>query len=106
MAKRIEVISSACWGLGRNRPLQGAGPGCIGREGTSEAAPEAVRQAVGGGCQSGWGRLLSVTNAIEAGTCCQGGSGWAQAGRAAVLRGTPPTSNASLVQGPQRGSQH
>ena len=27
----------------------------IGREGTSEAAPEAVRQAVGGGCQSGWG---------------------------------------------------
>ena len=32
--------------------------GCIGREGASEAAPEAVRQAVGGGCQSGWGRLL------------------------------------------------
>ena len=29
---------------------------------------EAVRQAVGGGCQSGWGRLLSVTNAAEAGT--------------------------------------
>ena len=42
--------------------------GCIGREGTSEAAPEVVRQAVGGSCQSGWGRLLSVTNAIEAGT--------------------------------------
>ena len=42
--------------------------GCIRREGTSEAAPEAVRQAVGGGCQSGWGRLLSVTN-VEAGTC-------------------------------------
>ena len=38
------------------------------RGGTSEAAPAAVRQAVGGGCQSGWGRLLSVTNAIEAGT--------------------------------------
>ena len=35
-------------------------------------APGAVRQAVGGGCQSGWGRLLSVTNAIEAGTCCRG----------------------------------
>ena len=32
--------------------------GCIRREGTSEAAPEAVRQAAGGGCQSGWGRLL------------------------------------------------
>ena len=50
--------------------------GCMRREGTSEAAPEAVRQAVGGGCQSGWGRLLSVTNAIEAGTCCQGDSVW------------------------------
>ena len=46
------------------------------REGTAEAAPEAVRQAVGGGCQSGWGRLVSVTNAIEAGTCRLGDSGW------------------------------
>ena len=51
--------------------------GCIRREGASEAAPEAVGQAVGGGCQHGWGRLLSVTNAIEAGTCRQVGSGWA-----------------------------
>ena len=31
--------------------------GCIRREGASEAAPEAVRQAVGGGCQSGWGTV-------------------------------------------------
>ena len=38
-------------------------------------APAAVGQAVGGGCQSGWGRLLSVTNAIEAGTWL--GVGWA-----------------------------
>ena len=53
------------------------GQGCIGREGTSEVAPEAVGQAVGGGCRSGWGRLLSVTNAIEAGTWRQGDSGWA-----------------------------
>ena len=37
---------------------------CIRREGASEA----VRQAAGGGCRSGWGRLLSVTNAIEPGT--------------------------------------
>ena len=51
--------------------------GSITREGTPEAAPEPVRQAVGGGCQSGWGRLLSVTNAIEAGTWRQGDSGWA-----------------------------
>ena len=40
-------------------------------------ALEAVRQAVRGGCQSGWGRLLSVTNAIEAGTGHQGDRGWA-----------------------------
>ena len=33
--------------------------------------------AVGGGCQSGWGRLLSVTNATEAGTWRQGDSGLA-----------------------------
>ena len=51
--------------------------GCIRREGTSEAAPEAVRQAVGGGCQSGGGRLLSVTKAVEAATGRQGDSGWA-----------------------------
>ena len=44
-------------------------------------APEAVRQAVGGVRQSGWGRLLSVTNATEAGTWRQGDSGWAEAGR-------------------------
>ena len=43
--------------------------GCTGREGTSEAALDAVRQAAGGGCQSGWGRLLSVANAIQAGAC-------------------------------------
>ena len=53
------------------------GEGCIGRAGASEAGPEAVRQAVGGGCQSGWGRSLSVTNAIETGTWRQGDSGWA-----------------------------
>ena len=55
----------------------GEGPcqqGCVRREGTSEAAREAVGQAVGGGCQSGWVRLLSVTNVIEAGGGCQ--SGW------------------------------
>ena len=46
-------------------------------ERASEAAQEAVRQAVGGGCQSGWGRLLSATNATDAGICRQGDSGWA-----------------------------
>ena len=55
----------------------GDSQGCIRREGATEAAPEAVTQAVGGGCRSGWGRLLSVTNAIEAGTWRQGDSGWA-----------------------------
>ena len=28
-----------------------------------------------------WGRALSIDNAIEAGTWCQGDSGWAEAGR-------------------------
>ena len=51
------------------------------REGNSEAAPEAVGQVVGGGCQSGWGRVLSVTNAIDAGTWRQADSGWTSAGR-------------------------
>ena len=31
--------------------------GGIRKKGASEAAPEAVRQAVGGGCQSGWGAV-------------------------------------------------
>ena len=56
---------------------KGLPQGCIRRKGTSEAAPEAVRQAVGGGPRSGWRRLLSVTNAIEAGTWRQEDSGWA-----------------------------
>ena len=48
-------------------------------------APEAVRQAVGGGCQSGWGRLLSVTNANEPGTCRQRDNGWASRGSGGCL---------------------
>ena len=54
-----------------------APPRCSRRDGTSEAAPEAGRQAVGGGCRSGWGRLLSVTNANETGTWGGGDSSWA-----------------------------
>ena len=81
----IVRTSFACFlrskGIGpsvRSRPLRRGPPqGCIRREGTSEAVPAAVRQAVGGGCQSGWGRLLSVTNAIETGHWRQGDSGWA-----------------------------
>ena len=56
-----------------------------------------MRQAVGGGCQSGWGRLLSVTSAIEAGTCRQGDSGRAWAGRPeGGPAHTSPPSNAFL----------
>ena len=44
------------------------------REGASKAVPEAVRQAVEGGWQSGWGRLLPVTNAIKAGTAAVSGT--------------------------------
>ena len=67
------VGAGAGAGAGAGRCRQG----CIRRERTSEAAPEAVRQAVAGGCRSGWGRLLSVINAIEAGTWREGDSGWA-----------------------------
>ena len=60
------------WGRGVVPEVEAVGGGggrrgCIRREETSEAAPEAVREAVGGGCQSSRGRLLSVTNAIEPG---------------------------------------
>ena len=77
------------WGTARHRgPFRvRGGQGYNRREGTSEAAPEAVRQATGEGCRSGWGRLLSVTNSIEAGTWRQGDSGWAMAGRGG---GGPP----------------
>ena len=43
--------------------------GCIRREGTSEEPPEAVRQAVGGGCLSGWG-------AVTVGYKCHWGWHW------------------------------
>ena len=52
------------------RGAGGGGQGCVRRDGTSEAAPEAVGQAVGGGCQSGWRRLLLVTNAGRLWTAC------------------------------------
>ena len=87
-------------GLGRAKglpcPRNSAEQRCIRRQETSEA----VGQAVGGGYQRGWGRLLSVTHALEAGTCRQGDSGWALAGRPgawSVAGGTSSPSNASLV---------
>ena len=70
--------TGAAGGRGRGeREQRCCGQGCVRKAGASGAAPEAVRQAVGGGCQSGCGRLLSVTNAMEAGTWRQGDSGWA-----------------------------
>ena len=57
--------------------MTGGGGAGVHWKGRDEAVPEAVRQAVGGGCQSGWGQLLWVTNAIEAGTWRKGDSGWA-----------------------------
>ena len=80
--RRVEssMNSMGLWGM-RGSLGGGVDQGCIRRGRTSEATPEAIRQAIGGGCQSGWGRLLSVTNAIEAGTWRSGDSGWARAGR-------------------------
>ena len=60
---------------GRCSWLRGLGPPmhCNGTE--LGGGPEAVRQAVGGGCRNDRGRLLSVTNAMESGSCRQGDSG-------------------------------
>ena len=58
-------------GEGANRDgsfEQGVGRGCTRRGGASEGAPEAVRQAVGGGCESGLGRL-DLLQAIGAFLC-------------------------------------
>ena len=86
--------------LNHFRGCRGGG-GCIGRERTSGAAPGAVIQAVGGGCQSGWGRLLSVTNAVEAGTWCSGDSGWAYTWRSGGGRVPSP-----LAMHPSGGGGH
>ena len=53
-------------------------------------------QAVGGGCQSGWGQLLSVPNAIETGTCRQGDVAGHRLGALEGEGGHLPPSNASL----------
>ena len=58
------------------------------QKGSIKGGPVAVRQAVGGGCQSSWGRLLSVTNAIEAGAWRQGDGSWCAPWRDSG--GTPP----------------
>ena len=42
-----------------------------------DEVPDVVRQAVEGDYQSGWGRLLPVTNGAGAGICIQGESGLA-----------------------------
>ena len=83
---------STCLACELHLPIQR----CIRREGAAEAAPEAVRQAVGGGCQSGWGRLLSVANAL-------GVRGTVAGHRPGALEGggvTSPYSNASLCLSP------
>ena len=89
-------------GQGVGRGGRAPGRGCVrGGGGGSEEAPEAVRRAVGGGCRSGWGRLLSVPNAIEAGTCRQGDSGWAQAGRPGRARAEPLSPPFQCIPGPR-----
>ena len=56
-------------------------------------------RGVGGGCRSGWGRLLSVTNAIEPGTCLEGDVAGHRLGALEGGGGTSPPSNASLPRG-------
>ena len=68
-----------------------AAQGRIRREGASEVAPEAVRQAVGGGCQSGWGRLLSVSNALKLALGVRGTVAWRRLGALEPPPPPPPT---------------
>ena len=79
MKEAIDLLKvRALQGPGQRTPQRGrpdCAQGCTRREEASEAVPETVGQAVGGGCQSGWGRLLSVTNAIKAGAWREGDSG-------------------------------
>ena len=71
---------------------------CSRREGTAEAAPAAVRQAVGGCRRSGWGPLLSVT--LEALKLAHGVretvAGHAPGALEGGGGGTSPSSNVSL----------
>ena len=56
---RTPVPWSCRWcyeGLGTGRG--GGSQGCSRKGKASEAAPEAVESAVGGGCQSGWGAVI------------------------------------------------
>ena len=50
-------------------PLASPDRGCTKREGASEAAPGAVGQAVGGGCQSGWGKEIILSSNSPWGFC-------------------------------------
>ena len=52
----LQAHTGARDGEGGGGRMRRGGQGCIRREGTSEGTTEAVRQAVGGGCRSGWGR--------------------------------------------------
>ena len=69
-----QCLTEMCTVCMKNQHPLGWREGHIRRE---QTAPEAVVQAIGEGCQSGWGRLLSVTNAIDAGICRRADSGWA-----------------------------
>ena len=61
---------------------------------SSDAAPEAVRQAVGGGCQSGWGRLLSVTKSLSPALAAREAAAGHSLGALEGGGDTPPLSNA------------
>ena len=84
-------VASADWHWHPAARRGGGGSDALAGEGSQRQPQKRLRLAVGGGCQSGWGRLLSVTNAIEAGACRQGDSDWAWAGRpGGGGGGTPP----------------
>ena len=62
--------------LTTRHPLGGGGQGCI----RTQGAPEAVRQAVEGGCQSGWGPYCRLQTPLKLALAVRGqwlGVGWA-----------------------------
>ena len=83
----------------------GGGGGRNRREGTSEAAPEVGRQAVGGGCKSGWG---AVTVGYECHLASGGqrldksGGPWRGGGGGTVMLRIGPAASLGSVPGPTR----
>ena len=77
LCMRVRMGMGMCLETSLRRSWTGPGARMYWKGRGPEGVREAARQAVGGGYQGGWGRLLWVTNAIGVGSCGQEESGWA-----------------------------